>query len=147
MAPSRRCPNCKKGFLKSKGKRYLKCNRCGFIKYKSPHGFQRGSILFPKKEETLLKSEELKTPSLSKEGLSPSQDPYLSRKYKGIQKILKNLRKNKYNPIKEIEIKGELWDVKSGKLVRDKKKPSKKVKEFIPEEFLEKAKDIEEKEK
>lgn len=155
MSPGQICPNCHKGFLFSKGKRYRKCNKCGYIKYKSPHGHQEGSIMFPPKEK---KKEEIPSITLKKKdkqhaiekGEGYHTEEYKDSKYyhdeqirlrnkaQSIEKILAKLRKNKYSGIKEIEIEGEIWDVETGKLVREKEKPKEEEKEeFAPDRVIE----------
>jgi len=152
------CPNCGKGILLRQGKRKKKCSKCGYIRYKSPHGHQRGTIIFPEKE----KKKEKEIPSITtKEGEKELRrslpkgegyhtELYQNRKFmqdenirfrnkaESIQRILKKLRRNKYNPIKEVEIAGELWDVESGKLVREKGRPKKKKEEELtPDRIIE----------
>jgi len=155
----RRCPNCKKGFMEVRNKRYMKCKRCGYIKYKSPRGRRRGVIFFPKEDKQEKKEEIPKIRSKEEERERKPKLPrgegfhtteYKERKFfydqsiklqnktRSIEKILKELRKNKYSPIKQIIIEGELWDVETGKLAREKEKPKREEKEkFAPDRIVE----------
>lgn len=147
------CPNCKKGVLLSR-KRYRKCNRCGYIKYKSPLGRSRGTILLSKENEKERKkikiSDSLSSgrnyPVLGEEFHSEiyqerkrrkDKQIRLQNKMKGIQKILAKLRKQKYNPVKEIMIEGELWNVKTGKPVKEEKAKKEKKEKFTPDRIIE----------
>jgi len=149
---AQRCPNCKKGFLLKKSKRRRRCNFCGYIKYTSPLGHGRD---LPVPKERKKKEEEI--PSIGKRRNIPIGEGFQSESYKeqrwireqqlrllrkqeSIARMLKELRQDKYNKIKRVNIEGELWDVETGKLVREKEKTEKKEEkkvEFEPEEQIE----------
>lgn len=149
------CKNCGKGFLIRTGKGRKRCKFCGYTKYDSPNRRGRGAILFPKEEKEEKKKEEIPKVNSKKRHVLPKGKGYhtqdyqdlkflhdertrLSRKRDSINKILKELRKNKYSGIKEVMIEGELWDVETGKLVREKEKPTKKEEEeFAPDRIIE----------
>lgn len=156
------CPNCHKGLMVSRGKRYRKCNKCGYIKYKSPHGSQQGTVLFPPKEKdeipkittkegrreekkdkhhAIPKGEGYHTQDYKDQKFIHDQQIKITRKRQGIDEILKKLRKNKYNPIKTIEIDGEVWDVEKGKtlaeIAEEEKRKKEPKEELTPDRALE----------
>lgn len=144
-----KCPNCNYGFLVRTGKGRKRCRFCGFIKHESPHRKSQG-VLIRLQEKKEKKEKTAKTPK--EKSLLPFEKGYHSEEYKemkffldqkaklrkkvkSIEKILKKLRENKYSGLKEIEIEGELWDIKTGKLVREKEKSIKRKKETVEEEI------------
>ena len=66
------------------------------------------------------------------------EDIKRQRRYMGIQKELKKLRKQKYNVPEQVEYDGIMWDVQSGKAVKEKDKEEKDKKEvFDPDAIIE----------
>lgn len=150
------CPNCGKGFLIRTGKGRKRCNHCGFTKHDSPNRRSQGTILQTKEEKEEEEKKEERIPVVSgKRHAIPKGKGYhtqdykdskfirdtqirLRNKAKSIDKLLKELRENKYRSIKEVVIEGELWDIETGKLVREKEKPKEKEKEsFEPDKIIE----------
>ena len=130
---AQKCPNCEKGFLLGKGskpsKRY-RCNQCGYTKYPGPH--KRGRDVIPRIPD----NEPMESTSFPKIPIVESEDVIQEkkgtekyqivereraqwireqRKEVGIRKMLRNLKKNKYNKIKIVTIAGRVWDVETGK--------------------------------
>jgi len=147
---SQRCPKCKEGFLHSKRKGVKRCNICGYTVYSSPTKTGRGKILFPKKvskkeesgnEIPRIQIERKKQRRVDLTLTDPTakfeRDKAIreSRKKTSIQKILKKLRQDKYNTLKEIRIGGELWDVQTGLPVKELKKKDKESEEKKREDF------------
>jgi len=129
------CKNCKKGFLLGKGnkasKRY-RCNQCGFTKYSSPNKRGRGVILPVSKEEPkksklepTIERIEIRKGNIIQEKKGTDRYRLVERtramrireqkKEEGIQKMLKDLRKNKYSSIKTVTIEGRIWDIETGR--------------------------------
>jgi len=126
---ARRCPNCKKGFLFAKGRKWSKrfrCNLCGYTRYSSHNKRGRGAIpRIESEEETKIELRELKKGEIIPEIKGTEAYRFYEReraksfreqrKQEGIQKILKRIRNNKYTSIETVQIEGEIWDVKTGK--------------------------------
>lgn len=156
-----KCPRCEKGILRKTSRGTYRCKHCGFTKHPSPNRHSWGAVLFPeeKKEEkekipsVLSKKEEKEDRRAIPKGKGYHSQEYEGRKFiydeqlrlrnkaLSIERILKKLRRNKYNTLKEIVIEGELWDIESGQLVREKEKPKKEEKkekeEFTPDRIIE----------
>lgn len=147
-----KCPNCNKGFLLRTGKGRKRCRFCGHLKHDSPNRREEGTILYPEKEKEEEKTEE-NIPQVGKRRVIPKgkgyhTDEYEAQKFlrdeqirrnnkaRSIEKILSRLRKNKYNKIKELQIEGELYDVETGKLVREKETEKKKEKDIASDKIL-----------
>lgn len=156
------CPNCHKGKMISR-KRYRKCSKCGYIKYKSFHGAPKGTVLFPPKEKEeipkIITKEERRRQKeeTKKRHAIPKGEGYHTQDYKdqkfihdeqmkrtrrreSIQEILKKLRKNKYNSVKTLEMDGEIWDVETGKTlaeIEEEKRKGKPREEPSPDRIVE----------
>lgn len=134
------CSNCGKGFMIGKGNRISKryrCNKCGFTKYPGPNKRGRGVIPHvpneePKKSESfpMIERIELRKGNVIQEKMGTDKYRYVERerarrireqrKEEGIQKMLRDIRKNKYSTIKTLIIEGRVWDVETGRELGDK---------------------------
>jgi len=144
------CPKCNEGLLLRTSRGTKRCKVCGHTKHDSFNKHSRGLPLGKKREKKDTKEIPVIHSKKYEKELSrsiPKGDGFFSedyqtkkfvrdgqirkaRKLQGIQEMLKKMRANKYNSLESIQIDGELWDIKTGKLVREKgktvKEPSKK---------------------
>ena len=146
------CPECKKGTLVSRGKRYFRCPRCNYIRYKSPLGRRRGSTASTGGKrrgnlEEIPRIEEV-TRKRRRRGAIPTGEGYHTQRYKdekflhdqviraerkraSVEKILRDLRRNKFSGLRKILIEGEIWDIETGRpLSREREKQRKREMEI-----------------
>lgn len=153
-----KCPNCTKGHLLRTSRGTKRCKWCGYTTHDSPNRKSFDPVESLKREKSKEKEipvayseeEERERHRRLPKGEGYQTDDYQDRKFiqdeyirdtnrrASIEKILKKLRKNKYNPIKTVILDGEVWDVETGKPLKDKEKDKEaKAKEFSPDRIIE----------
>lgn len=136
------CPHCRKGFLIEASKGIKRCNVCGYIKHSTVRKEKEIRKKIPRKKRKKKYSipQDIGYQSAEYQARKMEYDQQIraSRRQKSIEKILKELRKRKYDRPKTLIIEGETYNVETGRPVWEEEQEEfkKKAKETIEEEIF-----------